>query len=149
MAKALEPISVHRFSLTIDGKDLGLFTECTGLALAVEVDEVVDGGINDSLVYLPTRIKYSPLVVARPVNEDSPRWSQWVQESVQQQAKPLTGHIACLGEDNKPVATWELLNVTPVAWRGPSLHAAGGGVAMEEIEFVHRGFLPQSDTAKS
>ncbi|WP_411139844.1 phage tail protein [Streptomyces sp. x-80] len=138
-----EVLSIHQFSLTIDGKSLGIFTSCTGLALSVVVDEVLDGGFNDSPVYLPHRVTYPPLVVSRPITRDSPKWSQWVQESVQKQPKPLTGEIACLGRGNEAVATWELQDVMPVAWRGPSLDARGGSVAMEEIEFVHRGFRPK------
>ncbi|MEU2834787.1 phage tail protein [Streptomyces lavendulae] len=140
MPSRADVLSVHQFSLTIDGKNLGLFTQCTGLALSVEVDVVIDGGFNDSPMYLPNRITYPPLVVSRPVSKDSPTWSRWVQESVQKQLKPLTGEITCLGSSTEPVAGWELEGVMPVAWRGPTLDARGGGVAMEEIEFVHSGF---------
>ncbi|MFE9221462.1 phage tail protein [Streptomyces lavendulae] len=140
---ARQGVSVHQFSLRIDEKDLGLFTQCTGLALSVEVDEVMDGGFNDSPVYLPHRIKYPPLVVARPISKDSPKWCKWVQESVRRKAKPLTGTVSCLSGDGTALATWNLVNVMPVAWRGPTLDARGGGVAMEEIEFVHGGFRPE------
>ncbi|MFJ6054581.1 phage tail protein [Streptomyces sp. NPDC092307] len=138
-----EALSVHQFALTIDGKSLGIFTQCTGLALSVEVDEVLDGGFNDAPVYLAHRIRYPPLVVSRPVSTDSPRWCRWVQESVRTRQKPLTGEITCLSSGQQPVATWELDGVMAVAWRGPTLDARGGGVAMEEIEFVHGGFRPR------
>lgn len=132
--------AVSRFSLSIDGKDLGLFTRCSGLALSVEVDEVVEGGINESPVHLNTRIRYAPLVVTRPVTAASMDLCQWVQESVRKPSR-LTGQITCLSESGNEVAKWELRDVMPVAWRGPSLDAAGGSVAMEEIEFVHGGFF--------
>ncbi|MEJ8632141.1 phage tail protein [Streptomyces sp. MS2.AVA.5] len=143
MSADAQALSAHHFSLKIDGRSLGLFTQCTGLALAVEVDVVTDGGFNDAPVYLPTRITYPPLVVSRPVSRESPKWCRWVQETVRQR-RPLTGEITCMGVGNERVATWELLDVMPVAWRGPALDARGGGVAMEEIEFVHGGFLPQA-----
>lgn len=134
-------IPVHRFSLTIDGKSLGMFSRCTGLALSVEVDEVVEGGVNDSPNHLNTRIRYAPLVLTRPVSKLSMEACQWVQNSVRR-ADRRTGQISCLGEDGAVVAKWDLFNVMPVAWRGPALDAAGGGVALEEIEFVHSGFFP-------
>lgn len=132
--------AVNHFSLSIDGKDLGLFTRCSGLALSVEVDEVVEGGVNESPVHLNSRITYAPLVVTRPVSEASMDLCQWVQESVRRPSR-LTGQITCLGDSGRKIAQWELRDVMPVAWRGPSLDAAGGAIAMEEIEFVHGGFF--------
>lgn len=140
-----QAISVHRFALSIDGKNLGFFSRCTGLALSVEVDKVAEGGINDSPTYLNNRITYSPLVLTRPITGKSMEACQWVQDSVRK-ADRRTGQISCIGEDGKTVAKWDLLDVMPVAWRGPSLDAAGGGVAMEEIEFIHSGFFPAGQT---
>ncbi|MGW1194840.1 phage tail protein [Streptomyces sp. NPDC002536] len=130
---------INQFSLSIDGKDLGLFTRCRGLALSVEVDEFAEGGVNDSLIHLNTRIRYAPLVVTRPVSRAPVDLCQWVQESVRKPSLS-TGQIACLS-GKEEVAKWELRNVMPVAWRGPTLDAAGGAAAMEEIEFVHGGFF--------
>ncbi|MGW6412622.1 phage tail protein [Streptomyces vinaceus] len=146
MAAESQPLSVHNFSLKIDGMSLGLFTRCTGLALAVEMDKVRDGGYNSAPTYLPCGIIYAPLVVSRPVSKESPKWCRWVQETVRER-KLLTGEIACLGPGKERVATWELLDVMPVAWRGPALDASSGGIAMEEIEFVHGGFLPQVESS--
>ncbi|WP_411129944.1 phage tail protein [Streptomyces sp. x-19] len=142
MAKDPTAITVNRFSLTIDGKDLGLFTRCSGLALSVEVDEVVEGGINESPVHLNTRIRYAPLVVTRPVAAATMDLCQWVQESVRRPDR-LTGQISCLGTNGEEVAKWELRDVVPVAWRGPTLDAGSAGIATEEIEFVHGGFFRQ------
>lgn len=131
---------INQFSLSIDGEELGLFTRCSGLALSVEVDEVVEGGVNESAIHLNTRIKYAPLVVTRAVSRNSKDLCQWVQKSVSEPSLS-TGQIACLDQKGKEVAKWELRDVLPVAWRGPSLDAAGGAIAMEEIEFVYGGFI--------
>ncbi|MFC5722287.1 phage tail protein [Streptomyces gamaensis] len=131
--------TVSRFSLSIDGKDLGLFTRCSRLALSVEVDEVAEGGINDSLMHLNTRIRYAPLVVTRPVSTTPVDLCEWVQESVRKPSLS-TGQITVL-DGTRAVAKWELRNVMPVAWRGPDLDAADSAAAMEEIEFVHGGFF--------
>ncbi|MEU7166240.1 phage tail protein [Streptomyces morookaense] len=131
---------INQFSLSIDGEDLGLFTRCSGLALSVEVDEVVEGGVNESAIHLNTRIKYAPLVVTRAVRRNSKDLCQWVQKSVSEPSLS-TGQIACLDQKGSELAKWELRDVMPVAWRGPSLDAAGGSIAMEEIEFVYGGFI--------
>ncbi|MDJ0466197.1 phage tail protein [Streptomyces sp. H27-C3] len=131
----------HRFSLTIDGKRFEFFTRCTGLALSVDLDEFVEGGISDSLVHLPKHIRYAPLVLTRPVTGLTMETCRWVQESVRRPTR-RTGRIACLDASGAQVAKWDLLNVMPVAWRGPTLDAEGTQLAMEEIELVHEGFLP-------
>ncbi|MFE0104598.1 phage tail protein [Streptomyces sp. NPDC059009] len=133
--------AAHRFSLTIDGKRFEFFTRCTGLALSVDLDEFVEGGISDSVVQLPRHITYSPLVLARPVTRLTMETCRWVQESVRRPTR-RTARIACLNAADAEVARWDLLNVMPVAWRGPALDAEGTHLAMEEIELVHEGFLP-------
>ncbi|MFI9650022.1 phage tail protein [Streptomyces sp. NPDC052040] len=130
---------INRFSLSIDGEELGLFTRCSGLALSVEVDEVAEGGINDSLVHLNARITYASVVMTLPVGAARRDLCQWVQDSVRKPSLS-TGQIACL-DGRRSVIAWELRDVMPVAWRGPNLDAAGSTAAMEEIEFVHGGFF--------
>lgn len=49
----------------------------------------------------------------------------------------ITLYDAALGE----VATWELQNAMPSAWKAPQLDASGKNVALETLELVHEGFL--------
>ena len=40
----------------------------------------------------------------------------------------------------KPVLHWELTDVVPVRWTGPSLNSDSSKVAAETLELAHHGF---------
>ncbi|MGW1076362.1 phage tail protein [Streptomyces sp. NPDC002537] len=146
---AEEVLAVHKFSLSIDKNHWGFFTQCTGLACSVVLDEFSDGGVNDSLRYLPKHLTYPPLTLTRPLTADAMRTCEWVQETARK-AQRITMGIACLDSSGKTVLQWDLLNAMPVAWRGPILDAGGGGKPMEEVEIIHEGFISGlPGTAKS
>ncbi|MFD9634239.1 phage tail protein [Streptomyces violascens] len=141
MSEGSKPLAINRFRLSLQGPDgdIGWFTRCAGLAMSMEVDEVVEGGLNNSPTYLNTRIKYTPLTLSRPVSKDTLRMCKWVQDNLAR-PDPKPGHISCLDSDDKEVATWDLLDLRPVAWRGPTLDTSASDYAVEEIDFVHSGF---------
>ncbi|MFD3944869.1 phage tail protein [Streptomyces sp. NPDC058579] len=137
--------TAHKFFLTIDGKSFDFFTRCTGLGLSVDLDEFDDGGFNESPIHLPKSIRYSNIVLARPVTQLTMDTCQWVQRAATNSER-TTGQIRCLGSNDVEVAKWDLLNVMPVAWRGPVLDAESTHVPMEEIELAHEGFFPPDMT---
>lgn len=54
---------------------------------------------------------------------------------------PSSGKITLFDAALAEVASWELQNVLPQAWKGPSFDANGKLVALETLELVHEGFL--------
>ena len=46
--------------------------------------------------------------------------------------------------DNATVATYDLHDVIPVRWTGPSLNADQPKVLMETLEIAHHGFVQTS-----
>ena len=56
-----------RFKVELPGVDLGRFRECTGLAAEIECKDYNEGGVNDHVHKLPTRMKYPNLVLKRGV----------------------------------------------------------------------------------
>ncbi|WP_370424171.1 phage tail protein (plasmid) [Streptomyces sp. QH1-20] len=142
LSKDAQPLPTHRFQLSFHGPKGEIcddFTGCTGLAMSMEVDEVIEGGHNTSPTYLNTRIKYTPLTVSRLVSKDTLQMCKWVQDNLTN-PDPKPGYVAILGPDEKKVASWELLDLRPVAWRGPTLNTSTSTCAVEEIDFVHGGF---------
>ncbi|MGW5119675.1 phage tail protein [Streptomyces noursei] len=145
-----QPFSSGNFVLSFpDHRDeIGSFTRLSGLSMWMDGDELYEGGINESPHYLPTRIKYKPLVVSRTVSEITPKTCQWVIDNMRD-PKPRTGEISFLDAATRSTVTIEFLRLQPVAWRGPTLDAMNPQIALEEIEFVHGGFtfkLPKTAT---
>ncbi len=166
----------HRFSVVIDGSDLGSWTKCTGLSVSFKYDQVKELGEHTMTAYIPGRVEYPAITLQRAmVKSDWDKTKEWLQivasapwlltdNPVTDMAGgisasagsgglevggsvgtallgPSSGKItlfdAALGE----VASWELQNVLPQAWKGPSFDANGKLVALETLELVHEGFL--------
>ncbi|MFF3747724.1 phage tail protein [Streptomyces kronopolitis] len=142
---SVDPGTTHRFRLVIDGVSVGEFTGCTGLACTVEVEEYPEGGRNDSMLYLPKRVKFPPLVLTRPLTQEAEKLSQWVMDSVNE-ARQQTGQVAALAPNGEVLAKWDLQSVMPVAWHGPRFDASGLGAAIEVLEIVHHGLFKAGTT---
>jgi phage tail-like protein len=129
-----------RFTISIDGKTLGTWTKCEGLAVEYEVFEYQEGGFNDYVHRLPGRRKYPNVKLTRPLDQDSPTIVQWVSQMVTK-VERKHAEITVLDANNAVVCQWNLHDVCPVKWTGPTLDATGNQVANETLELSHNGFL--------
>ncbi|NUR57401.1 MAG: phage tail protein [Catenulispora sp.] len=130
-----------RFRVTIGAADLGSFSTCDGLSCEVEVVEHWEGGMDTHPWILPSRLRYSHIVLTRPLTASTVAAWQWVQAQVVLPI-PATGRIVALDPDHKPIVRWDLDRVVPVRWQGPSFSAESSQAAMETLELAHHGFLP-------
>jgi phage tail-like protein len=121
----------------VQGVSIGRFNECTGISVEVETKDYMEGGSNDFVHKLPTRIKYPNIVLKRGVTHEDAllKWFWDCRNALQR--KELT--IELLGPASKPVRTWAFLNAYPVKWVGPNLKAGSNQIATETLEIVHNG----------
>jgi phage tail-like protein len=132
-----DPVGELRFKVELPGIDIGRFRECSGLAAELEVKEYMEGGVNDRVHKLPTRMKYPNLVLKRGVTfEDG--LLQWLWKT-QHEAQRVHVTISLVGPDGKPVRSWAFNDAFPVKWQGPTLNATSSSVATETLEIVHAG----------
>lgn len=129
-----------RFRVVIGAADLGSFTTCDGLDCQVEVEEHWEGGMGTHPWILPTRLRYSNIVLTRPLTAGAVAVWQWVQAQVLV-PDPTVGQIVALAPDHSPIVRWDLDRVVPVRWQGPSFSAEVSQAAMETLELAHHGFL--------
>ncbi len=124
----------------------GGFQECSGLEIAMDVQEINEGGRNDGVIQRIGRAKYSPLILKRgmfyssggSVNSDLWGWIQNIVSGV----RPVTrydGVIEVVGEDEDVVATWIFERGLPSKISGPQLNAKTGDIAIEELTIAHQG----------
>jgi phage tail-like protein len=139
------PFSGH-FVFTVDGVEIGAFTEVSGLAAEIEVEEVVEGGQNQYTHKLPGRMTWPPIVLKSGVTS-SDRLFQWFTRSsgdgFAAEGDKLTrneGAVVLVDAAGEPVRTWEFVDAFPVKWSGPTLAASATDVAVEELEIAHHGF---------
>jgi phage tail-like protein len=134
-----DPVGELRFKVTLPGVELGRFRECTGLAAEIECKDYNEGGVNDYVHKLPTRMKYPNLVLKRGVTyEDALLKWLW---TVQRKLAPGNVTVQLMGPDlaEPGVRKWVFMNAFPIKWTGPNLNAGSNQVATETLEIVHTG----------
>ena len=138
-----------RFLVDVNGQNLGSWGSCKGLAVQFDNKAIQVGGYYDHDTYLPERIKYPVVALKRAVNkQDSPVLFAWLQGKADSWMHDVNGAetgenatITLLDASAQPVMTWGLRNAYPAKWTGPELDGASAGIAMEELQLVHEGFL--------
>lgn len=139
-----DPATSLRFNVTVDHVDMGAFTACEGLSAEYEMFEYVEGGQNGFVHRLPVRMKYAPIKLTRPVDARSDggttglaAWFSQQKSSVSRKTASIT---AVDGRGNK-IAQWNLVDVYPTKWTGPSLSIEGNAIPKETLELAHNGFV--------
>jgi phage tail-like protein len=129
-----------RYVVALDTADLGTFTTCEGLGCEVVIESREEGGNNDFVWQLPTRLKYPNITLSRPLGRDTEKIAKWF-------ATMTTGYTRCTGTievktaKGDSIAKWALFDVVPVRWKGPSLNPDQPKVIMETLEIAHHGFV--------
>lgn len=146
----VDPSLGYRFVVKIDGKELGPFTKIDGLGAKYEVLTVKEGGENTFVHMLPGRVSYENLKLTRPVDPSSGELAAWFTEfrTKLQNAERLervSAAITAFGPDHLPSTTWNLSDVIPVSYSGPSFKAGSNDVLVESLELAHHGF--ESETS--
>jgi phage tail-like protein len=129
-----------RFDVVIDGIPLGEFTAVDGLAASYEIQTYKEGGENWFEHQLPGRLTYTNVKLTRPVDLMSGGLAAWF-SSLQAAVVRQTAAITAYDANRTPVARWNLSNVIPVKYQGPSFSATGTTVATESLELAHQGFF--------
>ena len=132
-----DPVGELRFKVELPGVDIGRFRECSGLSAEIEVKDYNEGGVNDRVHKLPTRMKFPPLVLKRGVTYEDAllKWLWKTQREVQR----VNMTVSLLGPDGQPVRSWAFAEAYPIKWTGPKLNAGSSQVATESLEIVHAG----------
>jgi phage tail-like protein len=147
------PLAEHlglqmRFKVTVDGLSLGYWSSCKGLSMKF-LATPVKGNVYDSYDYIPERVEYADVVLARAMNsQDSPKVWKWLADCRHQWYGPEPGDwsgktavIQLYDAHYQVVTHWTLSNVYPKEWKGPDLDAGQGGIALESLTLAHEGFL--------
>lgn len=132
----------YLFHVTIDGFDIGMWTECSGLSAQYVIEEYEEGGQNMFTHKLPGRLKYENVKLKRPLDAQSKSVTQWfTMVHVAAVAVRRTAKISVFDLNFDEVTSWQLADVLPVKWTGPSFNVTGNNVATEELEIAHHGFV--------
>jgi phage tail-like protein len=131
------PAIWFELKLTPLSKPIGYYTEVSGLTAEIEVMTYNEGGRNDSVHKLPTRMKHPNLVLKRGVTTVKDL-EAWLEDSFMGPTrKEIT--LTMYNQQLNKIRTWSFKNAYPVKWTGPSFNSGQNAVATEAIEIVHDG----------
>ncbi len=135
------PRHMTGFWVVVDGVSLPTFTECTGLAAEYGVEPWTEGGQNEFIHQLPGRISYTPVSLTRYVDGASGGLAAWFSSVADISQKYRTARISAVDAAGDPVAHWDLTDVFPSKYTGPSFTVGGTTAASETLDLVHHGFV--------
>jgi phage tail-like protein len=135
------------FVLTVQGIEIGAFTEVTGLAATIDVEEILEGGQNQFVHKAPKALKWPNVTLKRGITNEDELFS-WLRacsgtglsgnhNSVTRRL--VTISVMVTAHPRRPLRAWSLSDAFPVKWTGPRFAASSRDLATEELEVAHHG----------
>ena len=135
-----DPAVSIRFHLKVDHLVIGWWNSFEGLGMETAVMQLEEGGNNAFVHQLPTRLKYSNVKLSRPINEDSHKVAKWFMDIAKAVERGHNASIKAVDGADKVIAAWDLIDVVPVRWTGPTFNVDSPKMAMETLELAYHGF---------
>ncbi len=113
------------------------FSECDGLEMTMEVKTLREGGNNARQLRLSGPVAYGQLTLKRGVTPTTDLWD-WFNSAILDPSLRADAHVVMFKPDGKNVAmSFVLERCVPVKLKAPAMSAAGGGVAIEELQVAY------------
>ena len=132
----ITPISLFVVKVP-DIDTIGMFTQCSGLELRVDVLEYAEGGNNEFVHQLPGQLSYPNLVLTRGLTNEDAVFKWFGASRTNAELKEMT--ITFQTHKQQPIRTFTFANAFPVRWTGPTSEAGTATVALETLEIAHGG----------
>lgn len=139
------PYSAFGFKVVLsklNGEQMGLFQEVSGLSMTIDKVMKGEGGMNHSKHILITGTSFSDITLKRGLFNRA--FFDWISavakprkegEKIQRE----TLKIQLLGDDSKPVMTYQCSRALPIKWDGPSMNVMSDAIATETLVIAHEG----------
>ena len=122
------------------------FQSVAGLQAQIETESIKEGGENNFEHVVPTRRKYSGLVLKRGVvTGKGSKILDWIQNAFKglQEGKSITPtdiQVVLLNESHEPLMTWDVKHAWPKSWKYSDLNAEKGEILIETLELNYNQF---------
>jgi len=131
-------IADFRFTVEINSRRIGAFTECSLPALEWDVETIQEGGLNSYVHQLPKGRKQAKLSLKRGLG-DGRELLDWYMAALQGRfiRKDVTIHLIGFHRgQNRTAFSWTATGAYPTKWSGPQLQSSGKSVAIETLELA-------------
>jgi phage tail-like protein len=138
------------FLFEVDGVQIGVFSQVSGLEVRIDVATYEEGGENGYVHHLPGRMTWPHITLKRGVTDSDALFS-WVNQTAGSgfstngnKVTRSTGAITVIGSDGTRLRAWELQGVFAVRWTGPRFDTGSNDSLSEELELAHHGFTSKT-----
>ncbi len=141
-----QPAASFHFTVAIGGAPGETsFQEVSGLKAEWTVEEVVEGGQNRFVHKLPSRTRYSPLVLKRGVVPGESKLADWLTASFRsavtaKRVQPKNLVILLLDGRSRPIVKWWVADAYPISWDHSALSSMESNLLIETIELSYSFF---------
>ena len=142
MASYYPPVGFH---FKVDFQGIGndndiRFQSVSGLNVEFDTESFKEGGQNHFEHKLPTRSKFSDLVLKRGMLTDS-EVINWCKKALfDREFKPAQIIVTLLNPDHKPLKTWKVNNAWPRKWAVSDFNAGENSIVVETLELCYSFF---------
>lgn len=138
MNKQNIPVGNYVFSIEIEGIEEASFMKVSAISQEVELETYEEGGVNHFVHSLPTRVKYSNVVLERGMTT-SIELSNWFSQI--KEGTIIKKNFSIILHDNKgySIRRWDFFNGYPIKWEISELNALNSSIMIEKIELTHEG----------
>lgn len=134
-----DPFGVFAFKVEINGIAGGFFQEVSGLGAQIDVQDVQEGGRNNSTRKLVGQGKFPNLILKRGFCNETLLDALM---GFHANKNRLNGTIILRNvKGDADLAKWEFKNGIPVKWDGPQLNVSQNAIAIESLEISHEGLV--------
>lgn len=121
------------------------FQEVTGLKAEWTTEDVEEGGQNRFVHRLPSRTKFSNVVLKRGVVRVTSPIAYWLSDCfrgdfISDPVEAKTVNVLLLDPRRRPLVQWALEGAWPVAWEHSGLDSMQNNLLVETVELSYRWF---------
>jgi phage tail-like protein len=138
------PFTTFNFkvALQLDGDSAALanaeFSECDGLEMTMEPKTIREGGGNGQPIHLAGPVSYGQLTLKRGMTSGFDLW-RWFERTQLERGLRASGEVLVLSSDRtRENLRFVLTGCLPVKVKAPTLSAADGAVAIEELQVAYQ-----------
>lgn len=138
--KRRDAFGAYHFTVEFDGVRDSFFRSCSGLKSEAEVQELAEGGLNDTTHKLIGRTKY-PNIVLKQGFSGPELWKareKFLEAGSGGGITRISGIITQLGP-NDTTRKWKFEKGWICKWEGPDFDASKNEISVETIEIAHEG----------
>ena len=132
------PHGKFRYTLEVQGLELGGFSEVSGFDASIDVMEYREGDKVQTPMKIPGLKKYGNITMKQGV-ADKDAIYKWMETGFEKDVDRKTVTITLLDISGQPAASWQIINAWPTKYTAPDFNATSSEIAIETLELAHEG----------